>query len=114
MLVLSAVGFAYLQLKDFSRLAGDFGLLTYSNWPDPDYLLSVSDDERFSTYAVRDPLGSQEFAELFFLAQSQRNKSVAGLPKTNEQRQFNLLQIKPLNKAPLVMSSAFETSGCGR
>lgn len=113
MLVLSAVGFAYLQLKDFSRLAGDLGLLTYSNGPDPDYLSFGSNDKHFSTYAVRDSLGSQEFAELFSLAQAKRNKSVTGLPKANDQRQFNLLQIKPLNRISFTRYELLKTGVCG-
>jgi len=87
---------SYLQLKNFTRFAGNLCLLTYSNGPNPDYLFPIGDYKDFSPNSIRDPLGGQEFAKLLFLTLAQRNKPVAGSAIANGKRWFYFIQVKPL------------------
>ena len=83
--------------QDFSSIAGNSGLLTYSNGPDPDYLFSIFNNKYFSTHRIWNSLGAQEFADLFFCNLAQRNKSVTGTALANGKRQLCFIQIEPFN-----------------
>jgi len=72
--------------------------VAYPDWPKPDNSVSVANNEHFSTQLLWNFLGGEKFADFFFAVQPQRGKSVSSPPKTNQQRQFDFVKIKPLNQ----------------
>ncbi len=60
----------YSQLKDFSGPGGKPGLFTYSNRPNPDYLLGIGNNKQLPPEFLRYFRSGQKLADLFLRRQT--------------------------------------------
>jgi hypothetical protein len=83
-------------LKDFFSTVCNLSRFSYSNRPQPYYLLTVGNHQHFFSHILRHLQVGKEFAYLFSREHPQRLEFVACPATANPERQLQLIEVKML------------------